>query len=764
MHVGVVANGYYTTDALGVFSICEERRTMIVQNNTSASERGGDFVVESTFKIKSTSKAFKILSDSLYSDKPLAIVRELCCNAYDSHVAAGKKDEPFTVHLPSIMEPYFSVIDYGTGLTDFQVRGGWFNQATGHVMSHEEGDDLAIEHKLKETPASSHPLFGYEKVGGIFTTYFESTKSDSNDYIGALGLGSKSPFSYVDNFTVVSRIDGKKLSYTMFLNEDECPSVAKLFEEETTEPNGLEISLHIRRHDMNTFVEKARIVLEWFHPEPNITGYQGFKIFPRKYCLEGTGWRLMQSTGSYYRPPFLAVQGRIAYPIKVDSLRDLSQAQRVVVNHPFVVDFQIGELDVAASREHLSFKNQTNSNILKRVDTIIEELPRKFQSKIDECQTLWEAKIKLSELGTSNNIIGELLSTQAFNAQYQGKDLDTRDFEIRYADLPGMSITKYQGRGTTRFVADEFEQHRNFTVSAHKTILFYVNDLPRGGPGRTQNHHKNNFNNITYLISCDDKTVIEKFFQALGNPQYAMASSLPKPEYKKGISKSAIQIAKNTWNDTYKFESLAEDVDLDEGGFYVPLLRGSPVNVDGTKIYDLAQMIATAKAMGLLAADEPVYGVTRAAMNQINGHSEWQLFTDVLVDRFNVWLSKTKLADLLATKQAMSEWQTLYYWTSTWLTYLTEDHLGVNHPLYTFKVELNQARTIDTDRAEKMAGLLGVSAATSGGVSSYRFTSVWADMVAKYPLITMGTRINNADEMAHLVDYFKLSDGRGSTV
>jgi len=45
---------------------------------------------QESFQIKATGKAFKILSDGLYSDKPLAVVRELSCNAWDSHVAAGK--------------------------------------------------------------------------------------------------------------------------------------------------------------------------------------------------------------------------------------------------------------------------------------------------------------------------------------------------------------------------------------------------------------------------------------------------------------------------------------------------------------------------------------------------------------------------------------------------------------------------------------------------------------------------------------------------
>ena len=63
------------------------------------------------FRIRNSAKAFKILSDGLYANKIRAIIRELSCNAVDSHVAAGKADVPFSVHLPNQLEPWFSIRD-----------------------------------------------------------------------------------------------------------------------------------------------------------------------------------------------------------------------------------------------------------------------------------------------------------------------------------------------------------------------------------------------------------------------------------------------------------------------------------------------------------------------------------------------------------------------------------------------------------------------------------------------------------------------------
>ena len=91
----------------------------------------------SGFKIQASAKAFEILSSNIYTNKVRAVIREYNCNAYDAHVDAGT-ERTWDVHLPTMLESYFSVRDYGTGLSDQQVRE-------------------------------------------IFTTYFHSTKTNSND-------------------------------------------------------------------------------------------------------------------------------------------------------------------------------------------------------------------------------------------------------------------------------------------------------------------------------------------------------------------------------------------------------------------------------------------------------------------------------------------------------------------------------------------------------------------------------------------------------
>ena len=69
------------------------------------------------FSIKNSPVAFEILSSKLYSDANMAVVRELLCNAYDSHKACGKQDVPIHVQLPSYLNKNFIIRDYGLGLS-----------------------------------------------------------------------------------------------------------------------------------------------------------------------------------------------------------------------------------------------------------------------------------------------------------------------------------------------------------------------------------------------------------------------------------------------------------------------------------------------------------------------------------------------------------------------------------------------------------------------------------------------------------------------
>jgi HSP90 family molecular chaperone len=185
------------------------------------------------FSIHATAKSFKILSSQIYTDKLGTAPRELGANALDAHKEAGH-NEPFIVHLPNAIESKFTIRDFGTGMSR-------------------------------------------NKIETLYTTYFASDKTQTNDLIGGLGLGSKSPFCYVDQFTVISYYNKRKFVYSAFLSNG-LPQIAFLHEEETKERNGMEISFPIKKDDIKDFNARAKEVYSYFKVKPIVKGISDFKF------------------------------------------------------------------------------------------------------------------------------------------------------------------------------------------------------------------------------------------------------------------------------------------------------------------------------------------------------------------------------------------------------------------------------------------------------------------------------------------------------
>lgn len=307
------------------------------------------------FKIKQSREAFRILSSGLYSNKILAVVRELSANAWDSHRMAGKGDEPFEVHLPTTYEPYFHVKDQGVGL------------------SHDE-------------------------VLNLYTTYFESTKADSNDATGMLGLGSKSPFAYTDQFQVVSIYEGTKKAYRCYISEDGTPCVTQIASGDTPEKNGVCVSLPVKESDFRNFSASAQMVYKYYKVRPTIKG--ATLEIPEVYSggEEGVSWL---GGKSYFDLPKTGVrvyvgnnrnrrivQGACAYPVPTGEY-GFSRGH-------FVYEFPIGHLSVTASREELEFDDRTKF-VLREVSKEMSEVLGDLVSKAwDNVTCEWEAR-KLSQ-------------------------------------------------------------------------------------------------------------------------------------------------------------------------------------------------------------------------------------------------------------------------------------------------------------------------------------------------------------------------------
>ena len=98
------------------------------------------------------------------------------------------------------------------------------------------------------------------EIHNLYTTYFGSSKSNSNDYVGALGLGSKSPFAYTESFTVESSKDGIRNVFSCFLNDSSMPVLSKVISTEC-EISGTTITVPVNENDISDSKRMMRLFI-----------------------------------------------------------------------------------------------------------------------------------------------------------------------------------------------------------------------------------------------------------------------------------------------------------------------------------------------------------------------------------------------------------------------------------------------------------------------------------------------------------------------
>lgn len=307
----------------------------------------------SSFQIATSAHAFRILSSGLYSDKIGAVLREIGCNAMDAHIAAGKQDVPFEVHLPSRLTSKFYIRDFGPGLSPDEIKS-------------------------------------------LYTTYFSSSKQRSNDFTGAFGLGSKSPFSYTDNFTIVSVKDGVKTTYSAYVDQVGGPSVSMIADEPASDdwPNGMMISLPVKQQDYQEFASKAQKIFSWFRVPPHMVNSEQIK--PVEYSVEAEDFAVLKTN---HERGVRVVMGNVCYPVPQSEWGNHQWAAAIAP----VLRMKIGDVDVAASREQLEFTPKTRNAIGVVMGKVFADLGKGLATQLSQLDTSTWAGMKAANQWIGQN-------------------------------------------------------------------------------------------------------------------------------------------------------------------------------------------------------------------------------------------------------------------------------------------------------------------------------------------------------------------------
>ncbi|WPK35523.1 rIIA lysis inhibitor [Escherichia phage AV116] len=225
------------------------------------------------FTIQGNSKVYKILSNDLYTNKELACVRELITNCIDGQILNGCTDK-FIVQAPGRLDPRFVVRDFGPGMSDFTIRGN-------------------------------------DEEPGIYNSYFASTKTSSNDFIGGFGLGSKAPLAYTDTFNLTSYHNGEVRGYVIY-QDDTGPQIKPTFVDKMgpDDRTGVEVVVPVNPEDFEKFASEIAYVMRPLGDIAEVRGVKDIKYFPEfddVYLAKEAPWG--------ERGNIMAVYGGIVYPI-----------------------------------------------------------------------------------------------------------------------------------------------------------------------------------------------------------------------------------------------------------------------------------------------------------------------------------------------------------------------------------------------------------------------------------------------------------------
>jgi hypothetical protein len=690
------------------------------------------------FRIRNSAKAFSILSSGLYANKIRAIIRELSCNAIDAHVAAGTQDRPYEVHLPTALEPHFAIRDYGTGLS-------------------------------------------HEQVTQIYTTYFESTKTGSNDFIGALGLGSKSPFSYTDNFTVTATQNGVRGIYTAFISDTGVPSIALMYKEPTLEDNGVEVRFAVtERYDFGKFRDEARAVYKHFSYRPTITGLTNFEFEDPQYETQNIIPGVHSGSGGNRS---IALMGNIAYPIEVPNPEQLGDLGPLL-QCGLTMEFDIGELDFQASREGLSYIPQTIEAIKRKLEAVNGALTTVLAADADAIDNLWARAIYLNKkrdtylwkaavdryVDDTDFPLANRDGNSRWDFLYTFK-LNTTDLRDKYNIVIRAFSRSRHAASCSNLKADNHHDRVTQKVTSEWRIrvdsdnYFVFNDTKIGALERAKHDwRKRNMTSYTdrvYVIEPADRTKPIKrtqFLASIHNPpadRVLMASALLEKERASGKLGKNVTILhleerqrsyynRNTdlvWADA----GTADSFDATKTYYYLPLSGFRSLG----RVEDIKDLRNQLKRSKIHSGE--VYGVRKSNIDWIKTQTNWVNLDDFVTGELNK-MGQSSIMEVV--KQAIGFNEYFQYKDAV-------INMDANSPYAKLYAEFKDVKDIDTDirhSVEYLCREYQINTATN--VEPTQLIADYRERVAsikkRYPLLSAISKWSaNEDDVA---DYIRMVD------
>jgi hypothetical protein len=454
-----------------------------------------------------------------YSDPIRAVVREYGTNACEGHILNGKTDKPIQVTLPTGMKPVFTIRDFGPGL-------------------------------------------GKVKFQELFCSYGGSDKRTSNAFTGCLGIGCKSYGAYTDAVTVTDFNDGVKRIWNCHIDESEVGKASLLSETKAHDVSGVEISIPVRPNDISRFRVTAIQVYRVFDVLPDITNLTAEEkkdyasLGYRDGIIKGKNWAFNGEGSSWLQ------MGLVLYPLKSDFSG--SEVIKQLINAGVYVRVDLGDVQVAPSREDLQYSQKTVQGLVKHLNPVIDSMGATLLADIQAAPDYFQAHLILRRFtgtgGYSSSSFREgIVKKLKGKLKWKGIDMhddnriplcasplkkDQTEIELlKSHGITAMSIGK-RSWGKAKFNVDRSVDE----LIVHKDTLVMVNDTGTGsGEARVRHWLMNGGPSGATVTIINFKNggreFLNKTLPWFATTTFQQVSSLPMPPPKqKGVDANGVEV------------------------------------------------------------------------------------------------------------------------------------------------------------------------------------------------------------------------------
>lgn len=418
-------------------------------------------------RVSTDAEFMMMLAHGIYSNKALALVRELICNARDGHIRAGKTDT--AIHI-ALTDNLLVIRDFGTGIPN-------------------------------EIFAPTYMIFG------------ASTKRKDKTATGGFGVGTKVPWAVCDVFSARNYINGTMTAYSIVKMDpalDGKPSCTPVMELPTTESSGVEVSVPFpekMRLEIYSYIVafanelniKIRLNDVLFTGTPNLNhdelkavGYTHLGKHPKT---------VIQRSFCYVR------QGDVIYPIEPQD--EFQEAYDMIVhlaqNKPMLFMAEPDSIIPTLSRESLQYTERTSKSILTLMKKALQVLVDNIDSYAERVEKLFPTYLSkqplfIQEMWSQNSRHYEKL-TGAVDLLHDSKLSASQNFML-------MSNIRHYLRNSTPYLEtkktigkdfrERFKKHMDkvfinklkvYTYFDHERLLEVYNEAKRVSTSANNNTH-----------------------------------------------------------------------------------------------------------------------------------------------------------------------------------------------------------------------------------------------------------------------------------